>query len=494
MKLDAALQCDRTGKKTPVVQNDAAPAVFRADVDGGLYRGGVFHGTVPDGSKVAHVIVTRPHRRRERDNCAEKKTSISHGADYTKRSSENASFLQSVVHPICEIWYNARMETILYFRAQTNSRAESKLAGVMDIAKKCGWHVQIVDASPTPDRIVKLREYWSPCGAIVECGTRAGDVDVKTFGSLPVVYLDRDPDSLPKSAFCVFNDADEAVRLASKELLMTGHPSFAYVPSPGGHFWSTRREESLIRTLQLHGKACHVFSCGAAMSDSPRYHRDLQKFLATLPKPCALLAANDLTAADAIVTAARIGISIPYELAIVGIDNIKTICEHTSPTLSSVEPDFRRGGELAAILLKTVLRYGRRFRGRRKITFGYLRLVRRASTRILKNHDKEVSAAIELIAHEVCAGIGVKQVMQCFNCSRRMAELRFRRATGHTIMDEIHAVRLDQAKRKLSESNCILKAISDFCGFKNPNSLRKFFRKSTGMTMSEWRQTHVTHA
>lgn len=32
-----------------------------------------------------------------------------------------------------------------------------------------------------------------------------------------------------------------------------------------------------------------------------------------------------------------------------------------------------------------------------------------------------------------------------------------------------------------------LKAISDFCGFENPNSLRKFFLKETGMTLSAWR-------
>ena len=32
-----------------------------------------------------------------------------------------------------------------------------------------------------------------------------------------------------------------------------------------------------------------------------------------------------------------------------------------------------------------------------------------------------------------------------------------------------------------------LKAISDFCGFENPNSLRKFFKAQTGMTMTAWR-------
>ena len=36
-----------------------------------------------------------------------------------------------------------------------------------------------------------------------------------------------------------------------------------------------------------------------------------------------------------------------------------------------------------------------------------------------------------------------------------------------------------------------LKSISDFCGFTNPNSLRKFFLRETGMTMSQWREENL---
>ena len=58
---------------------------------------------------------------------------------------------------------------------------------------------------------------------------------------------------------------------------------------------------------------------------------------------------------------------------------------------------------------------------------------------------------------------------------------------GHSILDEIHAAQLERAKQLLANGNLPLKAISDFCGFGHPNSLRKFFRKATGMSMSDWR-------
>ena len=48
-------------------------------------------------------------------------------------------------------------------------------------------------------------------------------------------------------------------------------------------------------------------------------------------------------------------------------------------------------------------------------------------------------------------------------------------------------MQLERAKELLRDTSVQLKAISDFCGFGNPNSLRKFFLKSTGMTMTAWR-------
>ena len=69
-----------------------------------------------------------------------------------------------------------------------------------------------------------------------------------------------------------------------------------------------------------------------------------------------------------------------------------------------------------------------------------------------------------------------------------MADIRFARAVGRSILAEIHAVQLERAQELIRSGNMPLKAISDFCGFTNPNSLRKFFRRETGMSMSAWRR------
>ena len=115
--------------------------------------------------------------------------------------------------------------------------------------------------------------------------------------------------------------------------------------------------------------------------------------------------------------------------------------------------------------------------------------MRRASTRILPTQDREVSAALDLIAREACLGLSSANVVSLFSCSRGQAEIRFRRTAGRSILEEIHAVRLEKAKELLRNPNQQIKAICDFCGFRTFNSLCKFFLKKTGMTMSEWRRS-----
>ena len=188
------------------------------------------------------------------------------------------------------------------------------------------------------------------------------------------------------------------------------------------------------------------------------------------------------------LTVARmLDLSVPYDLSVIGVDNYVNICEKTSPTLTSVEPDFRRAGASAAMLVMEIAQTQRRFSGERRRLYGPLRVVRRASTRILTRDDAEVSSALELIEKKACAGLSAAEVVRLFPCSRVYAEMRFRKATGQSILEAIQTMRLERAKELLRNPTQQLKTIADFCGFKSQNALCKFFRKKTGKTMSAWR-------
>lgn len=376
------------------------------------------------------------------------------------------------------------MKTVLYFHAATKTSAPGKIAGVMEIAAKAGWHVQVIEERPNERLLAELIRFWQPLGCIIDCGGSLSDIDAGIFRVLPTVFLDRNPATLPKRALSVAHDSFATAELAAKELLTTGCSNFAFVHPLEERHWANCREQGFLRALALNGKGAAVLK-PTGRKGSLAFQRALREFLETLVKPCAVFAANDAIAAETLTAALALGYKVPDELAVIGVDNFADICERTQPTLTSVEPDFQGGGRQAALLLMACVSGGRPTE--RQLAFGPLRVLRRASTRILAFHDREVTSALDLIAREACLDLTAAKVVKVFSCSRGQAEIRFRKATGRSILEEIHARRLERAKELLRNPNQNLKSICDFCGFRTPGTLRKFFLKETGMTMSAYR-------
>lgn len=377
------------------------------------------------------------------------------------------------------------MRNLLYFLPPMTIGSPDKVSEIRYFAERCRLHLEFLSARPTTVWVQELRDFWNPIGAIVESSADFQDVDPRVFGTLPTIFLNRDPATLPPQAFSVFHDQRATARLAARELIADGFRHFAYIPYRENTTWSAARERGFTEALEADRFAAEVFH-PTADGETARV-AELRDFLAKLPRPCGIFAANDATA-EAVLTAASLaGLAVPDDLAVLGVDNLTSLCEHTHPPLSSIEPDFRRGAQLAIMLLMAAVRDGRHFHGSRHRAFGDLGLVRRESTPMQQREDREVREALGLIRREACSGLMVGRVAATFACSARHAHARFRKATGRTILQAIHAVQLERAKELIRETDMPLKVISDFCGFGNANSLRKFFRRETGKTMSQER-------
>ena len=380
------------------------------------------------------------------------------------------------------------MKTLLYFHPVGSTSWRPIVDGVKDIALKANWHVQEVNVPPTHHNLDELCQFWNPVGVIIDAGAGFGGISPADLKLRPTVLIDPDPTLLPSGTYSVRHDSVATATLAAKELLSTGFSHFAYVPYPKKRFWSTERETAFAKSVEINGGTCRVFRTrNTSNSDSPDYLRRLREFIAALPKPCGIFAANDHTAAKVLTTARLLELSVPDDIAVIGVDNYVNICEDAFPSLSSIEPDYYHAGTAAAMLMMEIVHAGNRRKTLRKRTFGPVRIVRRASTRILKNHDADVESALELIQKESCVGLTAARVTKLFACSRVYAEMRFRKATGQSILEAIHTVRLERAKALLRNPSQQLKSIADFCGFKSQNALCKFFLKKTGRTMSAWR-------
>ena len=96
--------------------------------------------------------------------------------------------------------------------------------------------------------------------------------------------------------------------------------------------------------------------------------------------------------------------------------------------------------------------------------------------------------AVEIIRREACEGLTAAKLASRFPVSRKLFELRFREAVGHSVLNEILHVRMTRVFDLLTRPDFPIGAIADFCGFDSDRELRSLFRARTGTSMREWRQ------
>lgn len=284
----------------------------------------------------------------------------------------------------------------------------------------------------------------------------------------------------------VSHDSNGAVKVAMQELFALGFRNYAFAGFFVNRAWSRERAALFRQMVAGRGLSGVVLPNGGG--DRFEYLRRIEKWILTLPRPCGILAANDRIGEHILKTCKKCGICVPDEIAVVGIDNDLLICENTTPTLTSVMPDFEESGYRAAELLDEVMSRDSSVPEVR--VFPMASLVRRGSTRKLNAGNVRLIKSVEFIRLNACRGIGVEDVVREIGVNRRSAERRFLAMSGRTIADEIRSVRFAQACEMLATGKQDLETIGSACGYGDYTAFRKFFRSMAGVPPGEWRNLH----
>ena len=384
------------------------------------------------------------------------------------------------------------MDTVLFFHTSRRQAWRKEQDGAFRFARMRGWRIQVVEPARTKPRVKELVELWNPVGCIVECsGEKSDYFDPADFADIPTVFLGRDPRTLPKRASFINPSPKGPGEMSALEFLKAGIRSFAFVASPGHHFWSRDREAGFRRVLHLHGMDCAIFGRKETFRTEKARTKACAAFLKTLPKPCGVMAENDYAAVYVLDVARRLKISVPSQLAIVGVDNDPQLCENARPKLSSVHLDFEQAGfRTCEVLAKLV---ADKTSGPIRETYGAVGIIRRGSTPAGSGAPPRVMKMLAYIREHACDGISAAEVAAQIPGSRRLAEMNFLQATGHTIMDEIMHVRFEHVEALLHSPSQHLGVIANRCGWKTENALRAAFLKRYGVSMRAWRSSALSH-
>jgi LacI family transcriptional regulator len=364
--------------------------------------------------------------------------------------------------------------------------------GVLQYVHRHGpWGLHILEGRQGEQKLVRMRE-WGCTGIIGRLYTPEL-VDVALTARVPMILIDPHPALLsPGSPLArhsiVRSDTAAVGRMAARFFLDRKFTQFAFVGEVHGLEWSVTRGQAFADTVQAAGCACSVYATLAQeeQEDAGLERDRLCAWLKSLPKPVALLAAMDNRGRQVLDACSWAGISVPHDIAVLSVDNDEDLCETTTPTMSSILFDAERASYEAAQHLDALMR--RATRKRRLIVYGPSHVVARRSTDVSQVADLIVTQAVEFIALNACAGIGVPDVVRHVRASRRLAELRFRRELGHTILDEIQHVRLGRVCTLLRETNQPIGEIIRTCGFDSESHVSTLFRRRFGCTMRDYRK------
>ena len=379
------------------------------------------------------------------------------------------------------------MQTILVFRTTKLECWSRKFAGIQAFARTRDWRLQTINCTNGTIQVAPLLDFWHPAGGIVESDGASTNIRPRDFGKLPAVFLDPSPELVHQGASVVRHDSARIAQLAARELLERDFASHAVIGWHHPVYWARDKIDAFQKALALHGRRAEVFQPRPAERDDITILlRRLQKWLLKLPRPCGVFGVNDLVCEIALSAATALGISIPEDLAFVGADDDPLICETTIPSLTSVQPDFFQTGLTAAELLAE--RMEDPSRPARLRVIPPLQIVRRLSTRLILRPDPLVKKALARIEREAVSGLTARQVLADFPSSRRQAEIRFRAATGHSVLEEIQNVRFAHALELVRDDSTALGAIADRTGWPSTLVLSRYVRRRTGKTLSELRR------
>lgn len=377
-----------------------------------------------------------------------------------------------------------------------NSVQRLKFAGIRRYAEWRGMEAVMVPRAESHGAEF-AREVRRPnvLGCIVQSRFGRPVISSEVLRGVPAVYFDANPELCEAPVPSVTSDDGMIARAAVRELAASRPASLAYVGYTSPAPWSFRREEAFLHEARAAGLPHSVFPHGPkdTVVNSIAPER-IAKWLPSLARPCAVMAVNDNLAAAVVVAARMARLSVPRDIAVIGVDNFEQYGEAVGMPISSVVLDHERAGFLAAKALDALAR--RPGAGdsppvaAAPVLFGPLMVVRRRSTSGRGRHEGYILKAVEQIRAEACDGLTPGRLMARFPVSRWLFEMRFREATGHSVLDEILGVRLERACAMLASSDTPVSVIADMCGFGSYDAMHDLMRKHFAATPTQFRALH----
>ena len=174
----------------------------------------------------------------------------------------------------------------------------------------------------------------------------------------PFVLLYNRPDGPAAGAALATVDSRAASRAATARILAFGHRRIAFL---GGAFAASDRSLARYEGYRDAMEAAGLDPWPAEevdfAADAPAFDAALERLIARVAGPTAMLCSNDLLALQTAQAARRLGLGVPDDLSVVGFDGLP-MARLMDPPLATVRQPARSMGRAAAKILLDMMAGG----------------------------------------------------------------------------------------------------------------------------------------
>lgn len=220
----------------------------------------------------------------------------------------------------------------------------------MESALKADGHgllLHVLEPGETVSRAIQALREQGVDGALLLGGGDITDDGIRELASSSFPFVLVDNYVVGEKLDCVLPDNVMAGYLATRHLLDLGHRRIAVLEGPPKYKTLTDRLDGYLRALTEADLAVDPALMIKPVSGTPRKgYLQMHQVLALPERPTGVVAISDKTAFGALEAIREVGLKVPDDVSIVGIDDVLE-SEHTSPPLTTVRLPKREFGRLA---------------------------------------------------------------------------------------------------------------------------------------------------
>ena len=252
-----------------------------------------------------------------------------------------------------------------------------------------------------------------------------------------------------------------------------------------GVMWSEARRNF----FQTHAENCGVKNAILSLNKKDQQSwtavSRIAKWLKDIPKPCGILACNDKSGLDVLQACQLLGLRVPEDIAVIGVDNDRLMCESSAVSLSSIDLKAADTGRAAAVQLGKMLGLLDTLTAPPASQASYI--VRQSSQKV-DNLQIIYQKSLDYISSRPLRNMKVTELAKACGVSRRSLERAFTACSSESPAAVIRKSRVETIIELLQEKSSSIESIAGQAGFSDAAGLSNFVKRLTGKNPGAFRK------